>query len=300
MRAMKQGDLAFFYASGGKSGRKPGIVGIMEIVKESEPDQTASDEGAYGYVEDANARDRWCVVHVEFRKKLSSPVHLAQLQKFSEGNGVLNAMQVIKQSRLSVTGVTEAEWNFITERLVEGYEEDEGDALPKAEGRNGASNGTINAEEDSTLITTEQPDGDVVINESSQKEEAELPPGIAPAGLALPTIESEIPSTDTIFPAETSQTSRPASRQASRAPSVKAKATTSRQSSRAPSVKPTAAVSRQSSRASSVGAGSLAPPMTNGRGRSRTPKVRAGIAAPASAGNVDAAAGMQTIGEDDE
>jgi len=34
MREMKQGDQAFFYASGGKKGLVPGITGIMEIVKE--------------------------------------------------------------------------------------------------------------------------------------------------------------------------------------------------------------------------------------------------------------------------
>lgn len=38
MREMKRGDLAFFYASGGKKGRVPGITGIMEIVKEHEAD----------------------------------------------------------------------------------------------------------------------------------------------------------------------------------------------------------------------------------------------------------------------
>lgn len=38
MREMKLGDLAFFYASGGKQGRVPGIVGIMEVVREHEAD----------------------------------------------------------------------------------------------------------------------------------------------------------------------------------------------------------------------------------------------------------------------
>ena len=38
MKAMKLGDLAFFYASGGKKGRVPGIAGIMEVVKEHEAD----------------------------------------------------------------------------------------------------------------------------------------------------------------------------------------------------------------------------------------------------------------------
>ena len=51
MRAMKQGDLGFFYASGGKQSRKPGITGIVEIVREHEPDMTAFDDNAYGFVE---------------------------------------------------------------------------------------------------------------------------------------------------------------------------------------------------------------------------------------------------------
>lgn len=289
MRAMKKGDLAFFYASGGKSGRKPGITGIMEIVKEHEPDQTTSDEGSYGYVKDEKARGKWCVVHVEYRNKLTKPVHLSELQKYMEGSGVLSKMQVLKQSRLSVTSVTEEEWNFITENLIEGYEEE--DALPGAEGglRNEPTNGTSNLEEESTLITTEQIDGEgtineqidgeVIINESTQAEQ-DLPPGSVSAGPVLATTESEIPSTDTIFPAETSQTSRAASRGGSRAPSVKTKATTS----------------RQSSRGGSAAADSLAPPATNGRGRSRTPKIRGASALPADTATV----GMSMIGEDDE
>lgn len=260
---MKQGDLAFFYASGGKSGRKPGIVGIMEVVKEHEPDQTAWDQGSYGYVKDEKARNRWCIVHVEFRKKLSKPVHLSELQKHMEDSGVLSKMQVLKQSRLSVTSVSEAEWNFITNQLIEGYQEE--DVLAGAE--ESGADGTDNAEEDSTLIATEQPDGEDVVSETAQKG-LELPQGTALAGPVQPTTESEVPSTDTIFPVGTSQTSRPASRGGSRASSVKAKATASRQSSRA---------------------GSLAPPATNGRGRSRTPKVQAGSAPTGAA--------MQPIGE---
>ena len=31
MKEMKPGDLAFFYASGGKQGRVPGITGIVRI-----------------------------------------------------------------------------------------------------------------------------------------------------------------------------------------------------------------------------------------------------------------------------
>ena len=79
MREMKLGDLAFFYASGGKKGRVPGITGIMEIVKEHEPDPSALDENSPFYVENpkmrgTEAKPRWSMVHVEFRKKLSKAV----------------------------------------------------------------------------------------------------------------------------------------------------------------------------------------------------------------------------------
>ena len=79
MKAMKLGDLAFFYASGGKRGNVPGITGVMEVVKESEPDLSALDENAPYYVKNAkmrgtDAKPRWFMVHVEFRKKLSKPV----------------------------------------------------------------------------------------------------------------------------------------------------------------------------------------------------------------------------------
>lgn len=79
MRDMKLGDLAFFYASGGKQGRLPGITGIMEVVKEHEVDPSAFDENSAYYVANAKTRGtvekpRWSMVHVEFRKKLSKPV----------------------------------------------------------------------------------------------------------------------------------------------------------------------------------------------------------------------------------
>lgn len=79
MKEMNVGDLAFFYASGGKKGNVPGITGIMEIVKEAEPDLSAFDENAPYYVKNPKQRGtedkpRWFMVHVDFRKKLSKPV----------------------------------------------------------------------------------------------------------------------------------------------------------------------------------------------------------------------------------
>lgn len=123
MRAMKQGDLAFFYASQGKA---PGITGIIEIVREHEPDFTVTDESSIGYVEPAKRgqENQWSLVHVGFLKKLSKPVTLKEMQKYSGANGILQDMQLIKQARLSVSKVSEKEWNFIVDELIEGYEED--------------------------------------------------------------------------------------------------------------------------------------------------------------------------------
>lgn len=123
MRNMKQGDLAFFYASQGKA---PGITGIIEIVQEHEPDFTVADESSIGYVEPAKRgkENQWSLVHVGFLKKLSKPVTLKEMQKYSGANGILQDMQLIKQSRLSVAKVSEKEWDFIVNELIEGYEED--------------------------------------------------------------------------------------------------------------------------------------------------------------------------------
>ncbi|KYG48235.1 hypothetical protein M433DRAFT_2143 [Acidomyces richmondensis BFW] len=127
MRAMRIGDLAFFYASGGKQGRKPGIVGIMEIVYEARPDPSVSDRSSIYYR--PGEEERWCVVGVEFRQKLDKPVWLAELQKYGKENGPLEGMQLFTQTRLSVSKVQAKEWRFITEKLIADYPGD--DALTR-------------------------------------------------------------------------------------------------------------------------------------------------------------------------
>lgn len=282
MRAMKQGDLAFFYASGGKRGRKPGIVGIMEIVKEHEPDPTAHDEDAIGFVEDEDKRDRWCVVHVEYRNKLTKPVFLSELQKFAKEGGALNAMQELNAARLSVSRVSEAEWNFITENLIEGYEEDEGDAVAGAEAADadmpaGQPTEPTTIEEDSTLNITEQADGSVILEKPTVEKDNELPDPVQGLMESTEAADLEPPTTDTLMPDATSATGRATSR------------ASSRKSSRAPSIS-----SRPGSRA-----GSLAPSSTfRARGRSRTPKVRAGSAGPKPAIVEEEAVAMQSIIEE--
>ncbi|KAI7547317.1 hypothetical protein KC331_g5086 [Hortaea werneckii] len=128
MREMKEGDLAFFYASGGKKGRTPGIVGIMEVVQEARPDPSASQKSSPYFEEDEKKREKWICVGVEYRKKLTKPVSLAELKKYSaDGNGALSDMDLFTKARQSVSKVSAQEWKFITEVLIEGYEENQDD-----------------------------------------------------------------------------------------------------------------------------------------------------------------------------
>jgi predicted RNA-binding protein with PUA-like domain len=206
MRAMKQGDLAFFYASQGKT---PGITGIIEIVKEHEPDYTVTDESSIGHVEPAKRakENQWSLVHVEFRKKLSEPVTLKELQKFSGTNAILSDMQVLKQSRLSVAKVSEKEWDFIVDNLIEAYEEEDID----------------NDDDDDDGLAGVKVGGDPPLNPN-------LNGGQAVAGVYLDELESplpdlpnvpavdgtdgfdKVPTSGTALPLTTHATSRPASR----------------------------------------------------------------------------------------
>ena len=175
---------------------------------------------------------------------------LAELQKYSQGEGVLSNMQVIKSTRTSVTRVSQKEWDFITENLIEGYE----DGLP-AVGGTATALGTLPTDDPTATAGDDLP----AVNESVD---------------ALPTIEqpvvttSEALTTDTVAPVETVATSRPASRAGSKAPSrAGSKAPVSRAGSKAP-------VSRAGSRAPSLA------PRPVSRGRSRTPNPRAGSVKP--------------------
>ncbi|KAK2798017.1 hypothetical protein FQN51_007942 [Onygenales sp. PD_10] len=111
MRAMKKGDLAFFYHSNCKV---PGIAGIMEIVREHSIDESAFDP-AHPYYDEKSKRDnpKWEVVHVEFRRKFKELVTLADLKSLAKPGGPLENMQMMRQSRLSVSAVGEKEWEFI-------------------------------------------------------------------------------------------------------------------------------------------------------------------------------------------
>ncbi|KAK5987063.1 Thymocyte nuclear protein 1 [Cladobotryum mycophilum] len=113
MRNMNAGDKAFFYHSNCK---EPGIAGIMEIVKEFSEDKSARRPGT-PYYDPQSTREnpRWSLVHVEFRKKFAVPITLKELRELGKSGGPLESMQMLKQSRLSVTRVSGDEWEALCE-----------------------------------------------------------------------------------------------------------------------------------------------------------------------------------------
>lgn len=98
MMNMKIGDEVFFYHS--NEGLE--IVGTAKIVKEHYPDPTTDD-------------GRWVVVDIKANKKLKKSVSLAIIKADKR----LANMALIKISRLSVSPVTEKEWNIILELAEE-------------------------------------------------------------------------------------------------------------------------------------------------------------------------------------
>lgn len=114
---MRVGDLAFFYHSNCKT---PGVAGVMRIVAEHEVDQSAFDPN-HPYYDPKSDREKpkWELVRVEFVKKFNSLITLKELRSYSLPGSVLQDMVMLKQSRLSVSPVTPAQWKFILGRAGE-------------------------------------------------------------------------------------------------------------------------------------------------------------------------------------
>ena len=92
MKAMKRGDLGFFY----HSGEERRIVGIVEVIGEYRPDPT-DEKGRFG------------LVVVKAVSDLPRPVTLAEIKTAPK----LKDMVLVKNSRLSVQPVTAAEWKLV-------------------------------------------------------------------------------------------------------------------------------------------------------------------------------------------
>ncbi|RDC74775.1 EVE domain-containing protein [Rhodovulum sp. 12E13] len=94
MRAMREGDRGFFY----HSQKEKAVVGIVEVIAEAHPDSTTDD-------------DRWECVDVKAVRPFARPVTLDQVK----AEPALAGMALLKNSRLSVQPVTEAEWRRVCE-----------------------------------------------------------------------------------------------------------------------------------------------------------------------------------------
>ena len=108
---MKKGDSMFFYYSNGKPS---GIVAIGEVVKEGYPDHTAFDPQDIHYDPKSDPKKpTWYMVDVKFVRACKQIVALDLLKKVP---GLKN-MKLFKESRLSVSPVTEAEWKIIMKMI---------------------------------------------------------------------------------------------------------------------------------------------------------------------------------------
>lgn len=93
MREMKLGDRGFFY----HSQKEKSVVGIVEVIAEAHQDSTTEDE-------------RWECVDIKAIETVPTPVTLDQIKADER----LADMVLVKNSRLSVQPVSEAEWAVIT------------------------------------------------------------------------------------------------------------------------------------------------------------------------------------------
>src|SRR5437879_11199191 len=93
LKAMKKGDLAFFYHTGDEKQ----VVGIVEVIREAYPDPT--DKEAV-----------FKAVDVKAVKPLKKPVTLAAVK----GDKRLTEMVLAKQTRLSVQPVPAEEWKILS------------------------------------------------------------------------------------------------------------------------------------------------------------------------------------------
>jgi predicted RNA-binding protein with PUA-like domain len=107
---MERGDQAFLYYS---SCEVPGIVAIMQIVKEGYPDPTAFDRKNHHYDPDSDPQNpRWFMVDVQLKRRLAHIITLAQLR--AHAHRELAGLVLLRPgNRLSVMPVTAAHWKFI-------------------------------------------------------------------------------------------------------------------------------------------------------------------------------------------
>jgi predicted RNA-binding protein with PUA-like domain len=111
MRSMAVGDGVLFYHS---SCPQPGIVGIARIAGPAEPDPTQFDPTNPYYDEKSRPEHpRWSQLDVQLVRK----TRLLSLQEMRQAPELASMIVLKRGNRLSVTPVTEAEWQAVLARL---------------------------------------------------------------------------------------------------------------------------------------------------------------------------------------
>lgn len=92
LNSMRPGDEVLFY----HSGESKSIVGVAKVTKPAFPDTTADEPG-------------WVAVELAPVKALATPLTLTQIK----ADAALKAMELVRQSRLSVSPVRPAEFTRV-------------------------------------------------------------------------------------------------------------------------------------------------------------------------------------------
>ena len=105
---MKKGDKAYFYHS---SCKEPGIVGIVDIMTEGYPDDSAwNPKSLYYDPKSTPEHPRWYMVDVRYRRKFHRCITLHEIKQHPE----LISMPLLRPgNRLSITPLTPTQWHFI-------------------------------------------------------------------------------------------------------------------------------------------------------------------------------------------
>jgi len=105
---MRIGDEVLFYHSNCK---EPGVVGIARVVSEPYPDPTQFDSKSRYFDPKSDPDDpRWCLVDVEFIRKLSRNVTLTEIKS---QKSLEDMILTRKGNRLSIMPVSKKHWNKI-------------------------------------------------------------------------------------------------------------------------------------------------------------------------------------------
>jgi predicted RNA-binding protein with PUA-like domain len=104
---MKIGDGVLFYHS---NATPPGIVGTAIIASEPYPDPTQfNPQSHYFDPKSTQQNPRWILVDVQYESTFDGVIERGELLT----NPILSEMMLFKRNRLSITPITEQEWELI-------------------------------------------------------------------------------------------------------------------------------------------------------------------------------------------